>query len=142
MPVAPFFLFTIARQIAGLGLVVATLPNGDVDRTLFLSVSDGLRAIVEHQIARSDVRQVESHVLPRGRYDWHIDEERRTVLFAAPGRPEGTVRRAFVLSAWVNARPDARDPVPAEVFRIYVGTREDAEALRKRLADALKPTRR
>lgn len=133
-------LFRIVTLVAGLRIVVATLPSGDVERVAFFETDDGVRAVVEHTIASADVTQRKERFLPRGRYSWHIDEEHRSVLMAPPGRATGVVRQAFVLSAWIDATPDPyAPPHPVEAFRFYAPSRDAAESMKNQLRRALRP---
>ena len=136
--VIPVAFLQAASLVFGLGIVAVTLPNGDVERYLFRDVPEGVQVAVEHLDARTNVRNLERRLLPRGRYGWHIDEERRTVILAASGSTPGLVRRAYVLSAWIDATPDPLvAPHPKEAFRFYAPTRKDAERLRDRLGKSL-----
>lgn len=134
----PLALSKLAPLLASLHLVVATLPSGDIERTAFREELDGVHATVEHTSVRTGERTVERRLLPRGHYGWHIDEEHRSVIAAEEGHPTGVVRRAFVLSAWVDATPNPNvAPHPVEAFSFYAPTREAAEELRERLKKAL-----
>ena len=138
----PLALLKLPPLVASLHLVVATLPSGDVERAMFKEGMEGVRVTVEHQSARTGDRTLERHLLPRGHYGWHIDEEHRSVIAAEPGRPTGLVRRAFVLSAWVDATPNPTvDPHPTQAFAFYAPSREAAEGLRERLKKALSTRR-
>ncbi len=121
-----------------MNILTAVLPNGDTERSLFRETPKGVEATVELESASSGQKTLQRRLLAPGRYGWRIEEERRTVLMAAPGRPTGTIRRAFALSAWVDATPSPNaPPTPVEAFHFYAPTREAAEALRDRLKKAL-----
>ena len=138
----PVALLKAASLVSALGIVAATLPNGDVERYLFRDVPEGVQVAVERLDARTNVKNLERRLLPRGRYGWHIDEERRSVILAAPGSTPGVVRRAYVLSAWIDLTPDPLvAPHPRQAFSFYAPTRKDAEALRDRLGKALASSR-
>lgn len=136
----PAALAYLPSLVAGLRLVVATLPSGDVERALFVEAGGGLKAIVERRSSRTDVVTYRRENLPKGRYTWRIEEVRRSVLMAPPGQPTGVVRRAYEVSGWVDLSRRATDPPrPTQAFRFYAPTREQAEALRERLRAALRP---
>ena len=132
-------LLRFAPLVLALRVVVAVRPNGDVERTSLRDVPAGVVATVERTSAASGVVSVDRFRIPRRRYGWRIEEERRTVLMAPAGRPTGVVRRDFELTAWVDTTPDPRvPPTPTIAFRLHAPTRAAAEALRDRLRDALK----
>jgi hypothetical protein len=138
--VFPTFILKIAPYVAGLRILVATLPNGDIERTRLIEAGDGMRVRIERQPARSDIATWRELRIPRGRYSWRIEEERRTVIMSVPGRPTGVVNRAFVVILNVDRRdPRSIMPNPVEAYRLYAPTREAAEALRERLKRALEP---
>ena len=135
----PVALLKAASLVSALGIVAVTLPNGDVERYLFRDVPEGVEVATEHLDAGTNVRNLDRRLLPRGRYGWHIDEERRSIVLAAPGSTPGVVRRAFVLSAWIDLTPDPLvAPHPTQAFSFYAPTRKAAEALRSRLEKALR----
>lgn len=132
--VLPIALLRVAPLVAALKIMTAVLPNGDIERAVFRPVANGVESVVELQSAETGLKSVRRQLLPLGRYGWRIEEEHRSVLMAAPGRPTGTVRRAFLLSAWVDATPSPNAPPnPVEAFHFYAPTREVAEALRDQL---------
>lgn len=134
----PLALLKLPTLVASLHLIVATLPSGDVERAMFKEEAEGVRATLEHRSVHTGERTIERLLLPRGRYGWRIDEEHRSVIAARAGRPTGVVRRAFVLSAWIDATPNPNDvPHPTQAFAFYAPTREAAEELRARLKRAL-----
>ena len=134
----PVGLLRLVSFFAALDVMVAVLPNGDIERTLVREVPEGVQSVVERESANSGQKTVERRLIPRGRYGWRIEEERRTVLMAVPGRPTGTIRRAYLLSAFIDATPNPNaPPTPVEAFHFYAPTREAAETLRDRLRTAL-----
>lgn len=134
----PIALFGVVRVVAGLNILTAVLPNGDVERTMLRETPTGVEALVESVSASTGQSAVQKRVIPAGRYGWRIEEERRTVIKAAKGHTAGTVRRAFLLSAWIDATPNPNaPPTPMEAFHFYAPNREAAEALRERLKKAL-----
>ena len=136
----PIALLKVAPLVLSLGIVAATLPNGDVERSLFRDVPGGVQALVEHETRTGDKR-LERSLLPRGRYGWRIEEVRRTILMAVPGRPTGVVRQAYQLTAWVDATPNPLvEPHPVRAFSFYASSRKAAEKLRDRLNRALGAT--
>lgn len=138
MTVLPTAILKLAPLLLSLRLVVATLPNGDVSRAMFDETPEGVRATVERTSAQTGVKTLTRVLVPRGRYGWRIDEERRSVIMAAEGHETGVVGRVFVLSGWVDATPDPTvAPHPTQAFEFYAPTHEAAVALRERLKKAL-----
>jgi len=115
-------------------MVVATLPNGDVESVRFIETEEGVQALISRRLVRSDITTKREQFLKRGRYTWKIEEEHRTILMAPPGQPTGIVRQAFAVAGWIDSSRTATDaPRPVEVFRFYAPTKVAAEALRDRL---------
>ena len=138
----PVALLRVAPLIAALHIVMAILPNGDVERSVFRDVPEGVQATVEHRSVENGEKLLHKTLLLRGRYGWRIEEEHRSILMATPGRPTGVVRRTYVLSAWVDATPNPNaPPTPTLAFQFYAPSREAAEALRDRLKDGLSTKR-
>ena len=137
----PISILRIAPYVVGLRILVATLPSGDLERTRIVETGDGARVYVERQAARSDIVTRRDLSIPRGRYAWRIEEEKRSVIAATPGRPLGIVRRAFAVVLSTDRRdPRSVMPNPVEAYRFYAPTREAAEAMRERLKQALGPS--
>ncbi len=138
----PVAILKLGPLLASMRLVVATLPNGDVERAMFTDVPTGVQAIVERLAAATGERTIQKRLLAKGRYGWRIDEERRTVIAAVEGRPTGVIRRAFVLTAFIDATPNPNvAPHPTEAFEFHAPSREAAEALRERLKSGLSGSR-
>ncbi len=134
----PLCLLKLAPLVAALQVVVATLPNGDVESVRFIESPDGVQALVSRKLVRSDVTTKREQFLKRGRYTWKIEEEHRTILMAPPGQPTGLVRQAFAVAGWIDNSRFAEDaPHPVEVFRFYAPTKEAALAMRERLRKEL-----
>ncbi|RYG24641.1 hypothetical protein EON82_09990 [bacterium] len=136
----PLSILKIAPLVAAMRIVVTVLPGGDIERVAFTETEDGVQAIVERAIARTDVTTRRRQFLRRARYTWRIDEERRSVLLAPPGQPTGVQRRAYSVAGWLDISQRATDPPrPFEVFRFYAPSRVAADELRDRLRRALRP---
>lgn len=133
-------LLGFVPAVAALRIVVTPMPDGSIERTLLIDADDGVRAIVRRSLVNSDVIRSTDRVIRRGRYTWRIDEEKRVILMAPPGKPTGVKARAFVVSGWIDTSQRSTDaPIPTESFRFYAPTREEALKLRDRLRRMLKP---
>ena len=138
----PIAILRVAPLVAAMNILTTVLPNGDVERSLFRETAKGVETTVEVQSASTGQRTLQRQLLLPERYGWRIEEERRTVIKAAPGHAAGTVRRAYVLSGWVDATPGPNAPPnPTEAFQFHAPTHEAAEALRDRLKKALSAKR-
>lgn len=133
-------LLRFVPMVAALKIVVAPLPDGSIERTLLLQTDHGVRAIVKRSLPNSDVIRSRDSVILPGRYTWHIDEERKVVLMAPPGKATGVTARTYVVSGWIDRSQRATDtPMPTESFRFYAPSREEALKLRDRLRRMLRP---